>query len=109
MVELSSSSQKVLTSSTSAAVTLSIIVLTRNEEVNLPPCLKSLNGLDGEIFVVDSGSTDRTCEIARTSGASLMHHPFENYAAQRNWAQQNLPIRSEWVLHLDADERLTAG
>jgi len=56
---------------------------------------------------VDSGSTDRTVEVARSAGAQVVEHPFENYAAQRNWAQQNLPIHSEWVLHLDADERLT--
>ena len=86
---------------------LSVIILTYNEEVNLPACLESLKGLDCEIFVVDSGSTDRTVEIARSYGAHVVEHPFEHYAAQRNWAQQNLPIRSEWVLHLDADERLT--
>jgi glycosyltransferase involved in cell wall biosynthesis len=86
---------------------LSVIILTYNEEVNLPACLESLKGLDCEIFVVDSGSTDRTIEIARSYGAHVVEHPFEHYAAQRNWAQQNLPIRSEWVLHLDADERLT--
>jgi glycosyltransferase involved in cell wall biosynthesis len=87
---------------------LSVIILTHNEERNLPDCLKGLAGLDCEIFVVDSGSTDRTREIALAAGAKLAEHPFENYAAQRNWAQQNLPIESGWLLHLDADERLTA-
>ena len=82
-------------------------MLTWNEEVNLPLCLKSVSGLDCEIFIVDSGSTDRTLEIARSSGATLVDHPFENYAGQRNWAQNNLPVISDWVLHLDADERLT--
>lgn len=86
---------------------LSAIILTYNEEANLPACLESLRGLGCEVFVVDSGSTDRTVEIATAAGAYVVEHPFENYAAQRNWAQQNLPIRSEWVLHLDADERLT--
>lgn len=86
---------------------LSSIILTHNEEVNLPACLQSLAGLGCEVFVVDSGSTDRTSEIANAAGAHLVHHPFENYAAQRNWAQYNLPIRGSWVLHLDADERLT--
>ncbi len=86
---------------------LSVVILTLNEEVNLPECLGSLTGLECEIFVVDSGSTDRTAAIAAGAGASIVSHPFENYAAQRNWAQQNLPIRTEWVLHLDADERLT--
>jgi len=87
---------------------LSVVILTHNEERNLPDCLKSLAGLDCDIFVVDSGSTDRTKEIALAAGAKLAEHPFENYAAQRNWAQQNLPIESGWLLHLDADERLTA-
>lgn len=87
--------------------TLTVIVLTYNEEANLPACLRSLAGLDCEVFVVDSGSADRTREIAVASGAQVLDHPFENYAAQRNWAQDNLPIRSDWLLHLDADERLT--
>jgi glycosyltransferase involved in cell wall biosynthesis len=87
---------------------LSVIILTYNEERNLPDCLKSLGSLGCAIFVVDSGSTDRTKEIALAAGAKLAQHPFENYAAQRNWAQKNLPIKSDWILHLDADERLTA-
>jgi glycosyltransferase involved in cell wall biosynthesis len=86
---------------------LSVIILTYNERANLPACLESLKGLDGDVFVVDSGSTDGTVEIATAAGAKVVVHPFENYAAQRNWAQQTLPIRSEWLLHLDADERLT--
>jgi glycosyltransferase involved in cell wall biosynthesis len=86
---------------------LSVIILAHNEETNLPHCLGSLMGLDCEIFVVDSGSTDRTVEIVRAGGVQVVAHAFENYAAQRNWAQQHLPLRGEWVLHLDADERLT--
>jgi glycosyltransferase involved in cell wall biosynthesis len=66
-----------------------------------------LTGLDCEIFVVDSGSMDRTIEIARSSGAQVVSHEFENYAAQRNWAQEHLPLSGDWLLHLDADERLT--
>jgi glycosyltransferase involved in cell wall biosynthesis len=88
-------------------VNLAVVILTSNEEENLPACLASLKGLDAEIFVVDSGSTDRTIDIATSAGARILTHSFDNYAAQRNWAQENLPIRSEWVLHLDADERLT--
>ena len=86
---------------------LSVIILTYNEEVNLPTCLESLKGLDCEIFVVDSGSTDRTVEIARSYGAHVVEHPFENYAAQRNWAQSNLPLSGEWVFHIDAGERVS--
>lgn len=86
---------------------LSVLILTYNEEKNLPACLESVEGLDCEVFVVDSHSTDRTREIAKAATAQVVKHPFENYAAQRNWAQKNLPIATEWVLHLDADERLT--
>ncbi len=86
---------------------LSVIVLTRDEEANLPHLLDSLEGLGAEVFVVDSGSTDRTVEIAKARGCRVFEHPFENYAAQRNWAFDNLPIASAWTLCLDADERLT--
>ena len=91
----------------SASAALTVVVLSYNEEANLPACIASLRGLKCELHVVDSGSTDRTLDIARAGGASVTSHPFENYAMQRNWAQRELPIRSEWVLHLDADERLT--
>lgn len=86
---------------------LAVVVLTYNEERNLPECLESLKPLGAPVFVVDSGSTDRTVEIARAYGAEVAVHEFENYAAQRNWAQNALPWRVEWVFHLDADERLT--
>jgi glycosyltransferase involved in cell wall biosynthesis len=86
---------------------VSVVVLTKDEEKNLPHLLKSLEGLDHELFVVDSGSTDRTVEIARAAGATVVFHPFENYAAQRNWSLENLPITTPWILCLDADERLT--
>jgi len=96
-----------MTSHAAALPLLSVIVLTLNEEANLPACLESLADLDCDVFVVDSGSTDGTVQIARARGARVLGHPFENYAAQRNWAQRNLPLRTNWVLHLDADERLT--
>ncbi|MFP4361136.1 MAG: glycosyltransferase family 2 protein [Alphaproteobacteria bacterium] len=86
---------------------LAIIVLTKNEEANLPALLASVAPLDAEIFVVDSGSDDRTVEIARAGGCTVVEHPFENYAAQRNWAFDHLPIAAPWTLCLDADERLT--
>jgi len=88
-------------------VSLSLVVLTYNEETNLAGCLESLKGLDCEIFVVDSGSTDRSCEIARQYGAALVTNRFETHAKQWNWALQNLPVSTEWILGLDADQRLT--
>ena len=86
---------------------VSIIILAGNEENNIGDCLRSAAGLSDDVFVVDSGSTDRTVAIARSLGATIVEHPFENYSRQRNWALQHLPLRYEWVLHLDADHRLT--
>lgn len=86
---------------------LSVIILTKNEEANLPNCLASLQNLDTEIFIVDSGSTDQTVEIARKASCQVFKHPFENHAKQLNWALQNLPITTSWIMRLDADERLT--
>jgi|SRR5579883_530374 len=102
-----SPSEQLRLSSRSQRVDLLVIVLTYNEEVNLPDCLASLGGLNCAVWVVDSGSTDRTIEIARNHGAEVASHPFENYAAQRNWALDHLPVQADWVLNLDADERLT--
>jgi len=87
---------------------LSIIVLTKNEENNLPDLLDSVAPLNAEIFVVDSGSTDKTPEIAESRSCTVINHRFDNYAAQRNWAFENLPIQTAWTLCLDADERLTS-
>jgi glycosyltransferase involved in cell wall biosynthesis len=85
---------------------LTLIVLTYNEEVNLPHCLESVSSLVEGVFVVDSGSEDATPAIARAHGARVVEHPFENQAQQFNWALDNLPIETEWVLRLDADEYL---
>ncbi len=87
---------------------LSIIILTKDEALNLPHCLKSLQGLDAEIFIVDSGSVDRTAEIARQAGCQVVEHPFENQAKQFNWALEKLPLKTPWIMRLDADEKLTA-
>lgn len=86
---------------------ISVIILTHNEEINLPDCLRNICDWAREIFVVDSGSTDGTREIAREYGASVVEHAFETHSQQWAWALQNLPIQSEWVLGLDADQRVT--
>lgn len=86
---------------------LSVIILTFNEELNLPIALESVRPLNARIFVVDSGSTDRTREIAAAASCNLFEHHFENHALQLNWALANLPIDTPWVMRLDADERLT--
>lgn len=86
---------------------ITVIVLTFNEEKNIGPCLDSIAPIGAPVFVVDSGSSDSTVALAQARGARVYSHPFDNYGAQRNWAQTNLPVETEWVLHLDADERLT--
>lgn len=86
---------------------LVIIILTYNEEQNLPACLDSLQNLNAPIFVVDSYSTDQTLEILKKRNIHYTQHSFDNYAQQRNWAQANCPFDTEWVLHLDAGERAT--
>ena len=70
-------------------------------------CLKNAAGRVGEIFVVDSYSTDKTLEIAKKYGAKIAQRPFKNQAEQFNWALDNLDIKNEWILRLDADEYLT--
>ncbi len=86
---------------------ISVIVLTYNEEANLAVCLSSLAQLSAEIFIVDSGSTDRTIEIANNFGCQIFSNPWKNHAEQMNWAIRELPIKTEWIMRLDADERLT--
>lgn len=85
---------------------LSVLVPTLDEELNLPECLCSVEWAD-EVFVVDSFSRDRTVEIARSRGVQVVQHTFETYSRQKNWALDTLPFRNEWVLILDADERVT--
>src|ERR1700704_4406645 len=82
-------------------------VPTPPQEVNLAECLRSLAWAD-EIFVVDSFSHDRSVEIAREHGAQVVQHAFESYSRQKNWALGTLPLRNEWVLIVDADERVPA-
>lgn len=88
-------------------IPISVIVLTYNEEANIEACLQGVVDWAGEVFVVDSGSTDHTLEIARCYTDHIYQHPFENYSRQRNWAQAELPLSFEWVFHIDADERVS--
>ncbi|MGZ4778980.1 MAG: glycosyltransferase family 2 protein [Thermoanaerobaculia bacterium] len=86
---------------------LDVIVLTFNEERNLPDCLSGLKGLPAHIFVVDSGSTDESVSIAKASGCDLVTHPFTTHAEQWRWALESLPLTAEWVLALDADQEVS--
>ena len=93
--------------SNDGTVALTFIVLTKNEEKNLSACLESVHGWVRDIFVVDSGSTDSTLAIAERYEATVVNHAFESHAKQWNWALHNLPISTDWVLGLDADQRVT--
>jgi glycosyltransferase involved in cell wall biosynthesis len=88
-------------------VAIDVLIQTFNEEVNLPHTLASLEGWVNRVFVVDSGSTDNTRKIAEEFGAHFVHHGWEGYAQQKNWALDNMPFESPWVLILDADEAVS--
>lgn len=83
---------------------VSVLILTRNEQQDLPGCLASVTWSD-DVHVLDSLSTDRTREIARDAGAQVTERAFDGYASQRN-AGLRLPFRHPWLLVLDADERV---
>lgn len=86
---------------------ITAIILTKNEEVNIARCINSIKNIADRICVVDSGSTDSTIKIAESLGAEIFHHePFEHYAAQFNWAVDNLGITTTWVFRIDADEEV---
>jgi glycosyltransferase involved in cell wall biosynthesis len=86
---------------------ISVLILTKNEQQDLPGCLRSVDWCD-DIHVLDSLSTDATVTIAEGAGAQVTLRPFDGYASQRN-AGLGLPFRHEWVLIVDADERIPAA
>ncbi len=85
---------------------VSVVILTFNEEQNIRDSLVSCAWCD-DVHVLDSGSKDRTVEIARAMGATIHHHTFKSFGDQRNWAIDNIPCKHPWHFHLDADERFT--
>jgi hypothetical protein len=88
------------------SVPVSVIVPTKNEEKNLHECLASLRWAD-EVFVVDSHSTDRTGDIAEQFGAQVVPFDYDGgWPKMKNWAIRNLPFRNDWILIVDADERV---
>ncbi len=86
---------------------ITAVILTKNEERNLGRCIESVKDLAERIVVVDSGSTDRTLQIAREYGADVYEHPFRHYADQFNWALDHTGIDTLWVYRIDADEAPT--
>jgi glycosyltransferase involved in cell wall biosynthesis len=93
---------------------ISVLILTKNEEQDLPGCLDSVRWSD-DVHVYDSGSADATVEIAKAAGARVTVRQLGpsvnvfagNEAEHKNWALKNIQFKYEWVLHLDADERMT--
>jgi len=87
---------------------LTVILASKNEEANLPKCLNALKGVK-KVYVVDSHSVDRSCEIADEYGAEVVQFDYEGgYPKKRQWALDNLPVDTPWVLLLDADEVATS-
>jgi glycosyltransferase involved in cell wall biosynthesis len=87
---------------------ISVLILTLNEEQNLPGCLKSVAWCD-DIHVYDSHSTDKTTEIAEAFGAKVTKRPFDNWADHQNWGLKNISFAHPWVFYIDADERMQSG
>jgi glycosyltransferase involved in cell wall biosynthesis len=85
---------------------LSVAIVALNEEANLPRTLESIRWAD-EIVLVDSGSTDRTCEISRQYGVKVVVEPWRGYAAQKNYALEL--CTQDWILSVDADEEVSPG
>ena len=93
--------------SASRDIPISVIVITQNEELSLPDCLRSLSRFS-EVYVVDSDSTDRTLEIAEELGAKPVSFNWNGeYPKKKQWALDTLPLSHDWVLMLDADERVS--
>ncbi len=87
---------------------VSAIILTKNEKLHIARCIKSLSCAGIDVFIVDSGSTDGTVELAESLGAKVFSNPWKNYADQFQWGLDNCPIDTEWVMRMDADEYLEA-
>lgn len=85
---------------------ISVLIITKNEEQDLPACLDSVSWSD-DVFVFDSFSTDRTEEVARMHGVNFVQRKFDGYSSQRNAALDGLSFRHDWIFLLDADERPT--
>lgn len=87
---------------------VSVMIFTLNEELNIEHCLDSLKWCD-DVVVIDSFSADRTLDICLARGLRIVQHAFEGFGTQRNWALDEVDLKHEWVLILDADERVPAS
>ena len=86
---------------------LTIIILTKNEEQNLEKCIASFKGVVQRIVIIDSNSTNKTVELAKSFGMEVYKHQFENHAAQFNWALDNINLQTEWAMNVDTNEEFT--
>lgn len=87
---------------------ISAIVMTYNEQLHIKRCLDRISPVIKEVFVIDCGSTDKTIEICgKYDNVRILTNKWVNYATQFNWALDNAPIKTKWVLRLDADEYLS--
>lgn len=86
---------------------ISVIILTSNEEKHIERCVRSLLAFTDKIFIVDSGSTDRTIEIAESLGAKVVYNSWITYAVQFNFGIDNNPFQTNWLMRMDADEYVT--
>jgi len=89
-------------------IKIAALILTYNEEINITDCIKSLHFVD-QVFIFDSYSTDNSVVLAKKKGAKIFQRKFDNYASQRNEALKIIPDSFDWILMLDADERITTG
>lgn len=83
---------------------ISVIILTFNEEKHIARCIKSLSTFTDKVFIVDSGSTDKTVEIAESLGAKVAVNQWVNYATQFNFGIENNPFKTKWLMRMDSDE-----
>ena len=86
---------------------ITVIIMTKNEEKNIEKCIHSARKIASRILVIDSGSTDKTLDLAKRCGAETIFHEWPGHARQFNWALDNCNINTEWVFRLDADERIS--
>jgi glycosyltransferase involved in cell wall biosynthesis len=86
---------------------ISVLILTKNEQQDLPGCLASIHQWCDDIHVYDSLSDDNTLQIAESFGAKITQRKFENWSAHQNWGLANIKFKHPWVLYIDADERVS--
>ena len=86
---------------------LTVIMITLNEEFHLAEAIDNISDIAQNIFIVDSLSSDRTVEIALEKGVSIIQRPFTNFGDQWNFALENCPFETEWTMKMDPDERLS--